>query len=197
MRKSPPGNRTMQQPPADTTASEVIAFWFDDARRPLWFRSTPEFDDLIRSRFEALWRAARAGHLDAWAGSPQGALALVLVLDQFPLNMFRHRAEGFATEAAARHVAATAIEREFDQVLSDAEKAFLYLPFMHSEDLSDQDRSVALFEAAGLENNLRWARHHRDVVRRFGRFPHRNAILGRTSTPEELTWLESPEAFRG
>lgn len=183
--------------PVEAHASDVTDFWFEDAHHALWFRSTPEFDALIRARFIGLWQAARAGRLNSWASSPRGALSLVILLDQFPLNMFRDQAEGFATEAAAREVAAAAIERGFDRELSDAERTFLYLPFMHSEDLADQDRSVALFDGAGLEDNLRWARHHREIVRRFGRFPHRNAPLGRTSSPEELAWLESPEAFRG
>jgi uncharacterized protein (DUF924 family) len=124
-------------------------------------------------------------------------LALVIVLDQFPLNMFRGQRESFATEAAAREAAVQAIAWGFDQSLTDEQKAFLYLPFMHSEDLADQDRAVALYEGAGLENSLKWARHHRELIRRFGRFPHRNAILGRPSTPEELAYLGSAGAFKG
>lgn len=121
----------------------------------------------------------------------------MIVLDQFPLNMFRGTPQAFATEAASRAVADRAIRRGLDLKLEDAERAFLYPPFMHSEHLADQDRSAALFERAGLTANLGWARHHREIVRRFGRFPHRSAILGRTSTPEELAWLASEEAFRG
>lgn len=193
----PPGKRTMNETATATSYSDVLAFWFDAAHRALWFRSTPEFDELIGKRFGTLWEAARDGRLAHWADSPHGALALVIVLDQFPLNMFRNQARGFATEAAARKAADSAVERGFDRNMTDAEKAFLYLPFMHSESLADQDRSVALFEAAGLKDNLRWARHHRDIVRRFGRFPHRNAILGRPSTFEELAWLDSREGFNG
>ena len=109
--------------------------------------------------------------------------------------MFRDQPESFSTEAQSRAVASRAIGNGFDAALPDDRKAFVYLPFMHSETLADQDRSVELFEAAGLDFNLKWARRHRDIVRRFGRFPHRNAILGRTSSPEELAWLASPEGF--
>ncbi|ROR34441.1 DUF924 family protein [Inmirania thermothiophila] len=181
----------------DPDPREVLDFWFDARVRGQWFRATPALDAEIRDRFEGLWRRAAGGGLAAWEATAEGALALVIVLDQFPLNMFRGRPEAFSTEALAREVAARAIARGLDAALDDAGRAFLYLPFMHSEDLRDQDRAVALFAAAGLEDNLRWARHHREIVRRFGRFPHRNAVLGRPSTPEEEAWLASPEAFRG
>jgi len=180
-----------------TAPSDVLDFWFAEDHRKLWFNSTPDFDAEIRERFLPTWKAARDGELDSWRNTPRGALALVIVLDQFPLNMYRGQPESFSTEASSRVVATQAIERGLDRELTDPEKAFLYLPFMHSESLADQDRSLELFEAAGLTHNLRWARHHRDIVHRFGRFPHRNDILGRTSTPEERDWLSSPEAFRG
>ncbi|MGF1643206.1 MAG: DUF924 family protein [Thiotrichales bacterium] len=179
------------------TPDEINAFWFSAPVQALWFNATPAFDAALRSRFLATWHAARAGGLEHWEAAPTGALALTIVLDQFPLNMYRNEALAFSTEQAARDVAERAIERRFDQTLDDAGRAFLYLPLMHSEKLADQDRSVALFEAAGLTANLRFARHHREIVRRFGRFPHRNAILGRISTPEELAYLDSPEAFHG
>lgn len=177
------------------TPEEIIDFWFSDTARAYWFRSTPEFDREISSRFETSWVQARDGQLADWEQTAAGALALVILLDQLPLNMFRDRPEGFSTEAASRAVAGRAILQGLDASLPDAWKAFLYLPFMHSESLADQDRSVELFEQAGLEENLKWARHHHEIVRRFGRFPHRNAILGRTSTPEETAWLASPEGF--
>jgi uncharacterized protein (DUF924 family) len=157
--------------------------------------STAEFDREVRSRFETTRAQARDGQLADWEQTADGALALVLLLDQFPLNMFRDRPEGFSTEAAARAVARRAIVQGLDASLPDTAKAFLYLPYMHSESLADQDRSVELFALAGLEHNLEWARHHREIVRRFGRFPHRNVILGRTSTPAETEWLASPEGF--
>ena len=179
------------------TPQQINEFWFSAAARPLWFRSTPEFDQAIRHRFETTWQQARDGKLQHWQESAQGVLALVIVLDQFPLNMYRGEPTSFSTEAAARDVAATAISHGWDQTLTGEQKAFLYLPFMHSESLADQDRSVALFSAAGLESNLPWAHHHRDIVRRFGRFPHRNAILGRISSAEEQAYLNSEEAFLG
>jgi uncharacterized protein (DUF924 family) len=173
----------------------VLDFWFSATAASRWFRSTEAFDTDIRRRFSTTWEAARAGRLNAWGQSARGCLALVVVLDQLPLNMFRGQPASFATEAQARAVAERAIAQGWDQQLDDRGKQFLYLPFMHSEHLADQDRSVALFEAAGLRDNLRWARHHREIVRRFGRFPHRNAILGRTSTTDEQAWLASPDAF--
>jgi len=175
---------------------QVLEFWFGEAARKRWFRSTPVFDSKIREQFENTWQAARDGRLADWEKTAAGALALVIVLDQFPLNMYRNQALGFATEAVSREVAARAIDHDFDSLMTAEQKAFLYLPFMHSEDLRDQDRSVALFTAAGLEDNLKWARHHREIIARFGRFPHRNAILDRTSTADELAWLDSPQAFK-
>jgi uncharacterized protein (DUF924 family) len=175
----------------------LVDFWFSASVRPLWFNATPEFDAELRQHYLPTYRAALAGQLAAWEQTPLGALALVICLDQLPLNMFRGQAESFVGEAPARAVAERAIDRGLDQSLAGVQKAFLYLPYMHSESLADQDRSVALFEAAGLQDNLHWAKHHRDIVRRFGRFPHRNAILGRESTPEEDAWLASKEAFRG
>lgn len=178
-------------------ADEVLDFWYSEEVRPRWFRSDNEFDTLIRQRFETAWQQGRDGRLNTWEESARGALALVILFDQFPLNMYRGQALSFSTEAASRKFAERAIARGFDQTLSAVEKAFLYMPYMHSENPADQDRSVALYGAAGLADNLRFAEHHRDIVRRFGRFPHRNAALERQSTPEELEWLASPEAFKG
>jgi uncharacterized protein (DUF924 family) len=186
--------------PSTTDAAhptEVLALWFAEATQPLWFASTPAFDEALRARFLATYRAAAAGQLTAWEATAEGALALVIVLDQFPLNLFRGRAESFATEAAARAVADRAIARGFDQAVPPIQRQFLYLPFMHSETLADQERSVRLYQQPGLEDSLRFARHHRDLIARFGRFPHRNAPLGRASTAEEIAYLASPKAFHG
>ena len=177
--------------------TEVIAFWFAETVQPLWFAATPAFDEALRARFLTTYRAAAAGQLNDWEATPGGALALVIALDQFPLNLFRGQAESFATEAAARAVADRAIARGFDQAMPPIQRQFLYLPFMHSETLDDQERSVRLYQQPGLEDSLRFARHHRDLIARFGRFPHRNAILGRASTAEESAYLASPEAFHG
>jgi uncharacterized protein (DUF924 family) len=179
------------------TPNELIELWFSERVRPLWFKSTPAFDEELRASFLETYRAALNGELSHWADSPEGALALVICLDQLPLNMFRNQVESFAGEAPSRQVAAMAIERGFDQALDKIQKVFLYMPFMHSENLEDQDRAIELFELAGLTDNLHWAKHHREIVSRFGRFPHRNAILGRHSTQEELAYLASDEAFKG
>lgn len=175
----------------------LLDFWFSPENEKRWFNSTPQFDQQIREQFERLWQTGKDGELADWEQTSNGALALVILLDQIPLNMYRAQPESFSTEAPARAVANRAITQGLDQPLSDKGKAFLYLPFMHSEDLSDQDRSIALYDAAGLEDNLRFAHHHRDIIRQFGRFPHRNAILGRADTSEEETWLASDAAFHG
>jgi uncharacterized protein (DUF924 family) len=176
---------------------DVLDYWFSPRISQRWFASTPALDDEIRTRYAALWQRAAAGELDAWAETPKGALALAIVLDQLPLNMYRGQPTAFASEQKAVAVARQAIARGDDQRLPGEQVLFLYMPLMHSENLADQDQSVALFERAGLANNLRFAEHHRGLIRRFGRFPHRNAILGRDSTPEEIAYLGSPEAFKG
>jgi uncharacterized protein (DUF924 family) len=188
-----------QQPatPATSSPDSILDFWFSARVRPLWFKSTPEFDAEVRQRFAGTWQSAQRGELRAWEDSANGALALVIVLDQFPLNMYRGRPESFATEAAARAVARHAIARGFDNALDNSRRGFLYLPFMHSEQLSDQDYSVQLFAQPGMEDALKWAQHHRDIVQRFGRFPHRNSLLGRTSSAAELAYLESDAAYHG
>lgn len=174
---------------------ELLDFWFSPAMRPRWFASTPALDAEIRVRHESLWRRAVAGELDGWAEEPRGALALVIVLDQLPLNMYRGRPEAFASEARAVAVAKQAIAQGHDRELDDDGRLFLYLPLMHSEQLEDQEYSVELFRAAGMDT--RYPEHHRDIVRRYGRFPHRNAILGRESTLAERDYLASAQAFRG
>jgi len=179
------------------SATEIIEFWFSERVRNLWFNSTPAFDNEIRERFEVLYQQAKAGGLDAWRRDADGALALCILLDQFPLNMYRGQPAAFATEAAARDVAKSAIDVGLDQTLGADEKAFFYLPFMHSEDMNDQNYSVSLYQRAGMMEHLRYAQHHRDIVLRFGRFPHRNAMLNRVSTPQELAYLASPEGFKG
>ena len=177
--------------------TDILDFWFSDRIRKQWFSSTPALDQEIKERFEPFWEKAAAGELDAWRESAEGCLALVIIFDQLPLNMYRGDAKSFSTEAASRDVAHHAIHQGFDKELNKEQQAFLYMPFMHSELLEDQDLAVELFSAAGLEGNLHYAKHHRSIVQRFGRFPHRNAILGRESTPEELEYLSSDKAFKG
>lgn len=176
---------------------EIIDFWFSDEVRQRWFKSTLEFDRQLTERFEETWERARRGDLDHWMQTAEGCLALVIVLDQFPLNMYRGSAKSFSTEAHSREVARQALEQGFDTAMPPEQKAFLYMPFMHSEDLADQDLCLQLFDQPGLESNLRFARHHRGVIEKFGRFPHRNAPLGRDSTPAENDYLGSREAFTG
>ncbi|KPJ93506.1 MAG: hypothetical protein AMJ53_07125 [Gammaproteobacteria bacterium SG8_11] len=182
---------------SENVINEIVSFWFSEPVKKLWFNSTPEFDAELKDKFLYIVERAERGEMDHWAEQAHGALALAIILDQFPLNIFRHQARSFATEAKARQVAGHAIANGLDQTLSNEQKVFLYLPFMHSENLEDQDKSVELFESAGLSENLRYAKHHRDIVRRFGRFPHRNKILGRQSTTEEVAYLTSKEAFLG
>ena len=177
--------------------NEIISFWFSPQVRPLWFNSTPEFDNELKQNYSELFDRAANGELTDWQESPQGCLALVIILDQFPLNIYRGQAKSFTTEALAINVVDKAIENRFDQSLNDEQKAFLYMPLMLSENINDQDRSVELFEKAGLKENLKFAKHHREIIRRFARFPHRNAILNRENTAEEIEYLGSKEAFLG
>ena len=176
---------------------KIIDFWFADDIRKLWFKSTPEFDRMLFERFEDTLQQAGRGELEHWLENPAGCLALVIILDQFPLNMYRGSAQSFATEAQSREVAKVAIENGFDKALPAEQQAFLYMPFMHSEDLADQELALKLFDRPGMESNLRFARHHHGIVATYGRFPHRNAVLGRVNTAAEIEYLNSKEAFTG
>ena len=166
----------------------VLAFW-REAGPDKWFTKDAAFDADIRAKFLATYEAAADGAL-AWDDDPEGALALVIVLDQFPRNMFRDSARAFAADPLARKVTTRAIARGFDQKVALAERSFFYLPFEHSEELADQARCVALNGASGDADALKWAEIHADIIRRFGRFPHRNRVLGRTTTPEEQAFLD-------
>ena len=174
----------------DDLIKEILEFWFSKESRSKWFNSTLEFDELIRQKYEKIWGLARAESYDHWEQEPEGVVALIIILDQFPLNMFRSDARQYSTEAHARKIARHAVNNGYDKELPKNHLAFLYLPFMHSESLNDQNTSVDLYEKAGLEDNLGYAKHHRDVVKRFGRFPHRNGVLGRESTEEEIEYLQ-------
>jgi uncharacterized protein (DUF924 family) len=175
------------------TPNEIVDFW-RAAGPERWFSAEPDFDRAIHSRFLAVHEAAAAGRLVAWETSQQGALALVLLLDQFPRNMFRGEARAFATDAMARAVADRALGHGFDQTADPAMRPFFYLPFMHSETLADQDRCVRLYETLNDPENLRYAREHRDVIEAFGRFPRRNDALGRATTPDERLFLDREDA---
>lgn len=182
-----------------TTQEDVLAFWFadgPDTRRAVWFQKDNTFDTAC-ARFTAARDQAREGALDAWRATPKGTLALLILLDQLSRNLYRGQAEAFAADAQALAIARDALARGFDQALHPVERMFLYLPFEHAEDLAAQDESVRLFETlrdALGELTIDYAHRHRDVIRRFGRFPHRNAALGRTNTPAEDEYLAQPGA---
>lgn len=166
----------------------VLDFWLRDVGPTRWYRPDPALDREIRRRFAALWRRAARGALGGWLSNPRGALALLILLDQFPRNMFRGTPDAFRTDRRALAAAKVALGRGFDRMVPEPERQFFYLPLMHSEDLADQERCVRLImlrmPRTGAEN-LRHAIAHRDVIRRFGRFPSRNAILGRADTDAE------------
>ncbi len=178
-------------------AEKLVAFWFSDAVKPCWFESTPEFDARLRDDYAPLMRAARAGELDDWADTVDGALSLIILLDQLPRNIHRGEPESFASDEAARRVARQALAAGFDAQVDVDRQCFFYLPFMHSERLADQELCVSLYEATRQEKNIEYARLHRDLIARFGRFPHRNRILGRDSTAAEVDYLARDDAFRG
>ncbi len=178
----------MSEAPALPLPADVIAFW-RAAGPDRWFKKDAAFDDDIRRRFLTLHEAAAAGKLTAWEASAEGALALLILLDQFPRNMFRGETRSFAGDPLARAIASRAILNGFDGAFPDI-RGFFYLPFEHSEDLADQERGLTLYKAAGDADGLKWAEIHADIIRRFGRFPHRNAVLGRVSTPEEQKFLD-------
>ena len=174
---------------AHVAPADILAFW-RDAGPDRWYMPDDAFDARVRQRFLSLWQRAAAGELSSWETSDDGALALVIVLDQFPRNMFRGDARTYASDAQAREVAHRAVERGVDARIDPVLREFLYLPFMHSEHLADQLRCIELSRAAGHTESLKWAEHHADIIRRFGRFPHRNGLLGRATTPEEQAFLD-------
>jgi uncharacterized protein (DUF924 family) len=177
------------------TANDVIAFW-RTAGQDKWFSQDDAFDAAIRTKFLDLLEAAAAGDLAAWEETPDGALALVIVLDQFPRNLFRGSPRTYATDAAARAVSQRARARGFERRCDSDLAFFLYMPLMHSEALPDQDLCLAFFETQDLPDNLRAARRHRGIIARFGRFPHRNPLLGRATTAEEKAYLDA-DGFKG
>ncbi len=187
-------------------AQRLLDFWFSDGPatwRQAWFRKDDAFDATLRAQFGALVAPARDGALDDWAATPEGTLALLLLLDQLPRNLHRGSAEAFASDAHARAVARDAVlARGLDRALNPVQRIFLYLPFEHGEAMVDQDLSVALFEglrdapgmaAPGAAIDFAW--RHRAVIQRFGRFPHRNAALGRACSPAEQAWLDAGGGF--
>lgn len=189
---------------------DVLQYWFGDLTNPeqvpatvsLWFKGGPEVDQEIRARFGDALEPARRGELDDWAATPRGTLALLVLLDQFPRNVYRNDPRSFASDEHARKIAGIALERDFDQAVYPVQSLFFYLPFEHSESLDDQRVAVDETRAAHerstgevkklLEGTVDYAIRHQQVIERFGRFPHRNKILGRASTPEEEEFLKQP-----
>jgi uncharacterized protein (DUF924 family) len=171
---------------------EIIRFWFEELRPKDWFRKGEAVDGTIASRFGATYHEFSSGVPASWLDRPEGFLAAILVLDQFPRNMFRGDARAFATDEPALALAKRAIAEGVDAKLSPEQRSFIYVPFQHSEDKADQARSVALFTALGQPLGIDFALRHQAIVDRFGRFPHRNAVLGRTSTEEEEKFLAEP-----
>jgi uncharacterized protein (DUF924 family) len=181
--------------------AEILQFWFGDGSDPeherRWFAQDAGFDQACRTGFLADHQRAAGGELDNWKDSPLSALALILLLDQFPRNIFRGTPRAFATDSKALATSKDVVARGFDLALPPVRRSFIYLPFQHSENLGDQQESVRLFRKLAAEHPatagyVEYAEHHMDVIRRFGRFPHRNAVLGRASTSEETEFLQRP-----
>jgi uncharacterized protein (DUF924 family) len=203
--QSSPGRRDDRHEPSrvKATPEEVLAFWFGregeesyGELREAWFSRDPDFDREIRDRFEEVYEEAVAGELEAWKEEAQSCLALIVVLDQFPRNMFRGDARTYAADGLALAAARHAVERAYDRELPPFQRMFVYLPFEHSENLENQRFSVDLFrrlsEEIGSEDLMVYAVQHLRIVERFGRFPHRNEVLGRRTTPEEAEFLKEP-----
>jgi uncharacterized protein (DUF924 family) len=176
-------------------ADEVLKFWFESDHKA-WFEKNPAFDEEIRRRFVGLYDMGADGKLSAWQQAPDSCLALVVLLDQFPRNMFRDSAKAFFTDPLAREAARVIVDNGWDKGMTPYERLFAYLPFEHSESLADQERCLALMKEISVfpetADMPKWAEAHLAIVRRFGRFPHRNAALGRASTPEEAEFLRQP-----
>lgn len=174
-------------------AQEIVAFWVEDVGPTGWYSGSAELDQTIRERFQKDWDLAKAGQFDSWACCPEKSLALLILLDQFPRNMFRNDAKAFSTDKKAREVANKAIEKRFDMRTPEPQRQFYYLPLMHSECLQHQERCVRLvkqrLEASG-EQTLLHSKAHREVIRKFGRFPYRNQVLDRVNTPSEQLFIE-------
>ncbi|HEY9030187.1 MAG TPA: DUF924 family protein [Kangiella sp.] len=183
----------------DDLTRNVLDFWFGapdsaelGADRAIWFQSDPQFDQEVRERFGEAHRLAAEGKLDNLMQTQKGALALIIILDQFSRNIYRNQGQAFATDVQAQQYAEQALEKGFDRALLTVEKKFFYMPFMHAEDLKLQEKSIELFVSLGDPNTLTFALCHRDQIVRFGRFPGRNQALGRKSTPAEEAFLKNP-----
>jgi uncharacterized protein (DUF924 family) len=176
---------------------EILNFWFVETTPKQWFQKSEEFDQLIIDEFSKIYVMALKGYCDSWIKDADGCLALILIFDQFPRNMFRGKPESFLTDDRALSISRHAIKHGFDQVLTPLKRRFLYLPFEHSENLADQERAVKLFESMKEDDPMgyEYAKRHLDVIKKFGRFPHRNEILGRISTADEILYLRENGGF--
>ncbi|MFC4624939.1 DUF924 family protein [Daeguia caeni] len=174
---------------------DILSFWFSPRMRENWFSKSEAIDTEIREKFLPAYEAALNGDYESWKQQPESALALTIVFDQFPRNMFRGSPQAFATDGLALDIAKCALDHGFDQELSADKRQFFYLPFMHSENLDDQRRSVELYERLGDPYSLDFARQHHDIIARFGRFPHRNKVLNRVTTEEEADFLKTHAGF--
>jgi len=172
--------------------TEIARFWFDEIDTSLWFKKNEAFDQQLRERFSTVHRAAVQGELYSWRRQPEGRLAEIIVLDQFSRNMFRDSAQAFACDNVALVLSQVAIDAGDDQRVDSSHRAFMYMPFMHSESPLIHEQAVTLFSQPGMERNLEFELKHKAIIDRFGRYPHRNAVLGRDSTDEELEFLEQP-----
>lgn len=179
------------------TPEDIISFWFSAKLKKQWFNSTPALDKEILDKYEKVWEKALSGEFDDWINEANGCLALIIIFDQFPLNMFRGQAKSFSSETKAIEISYHVINNNFHKQIKKQQLAFLYMPLMHSENLKDQDLSVKLFRESSLDANIRFAEHHREIIRKFGRFPHRNQILERKNSNEEKNYLLSKNAFLG
>lgn len=183
----------------DPISQNILMFWFgttdmsaDLEKRQVWFRSTPDFDQHLIRNYTEIHERAATGELDHFMQTPEECLTLIIALDQFPRNIFRGTARAFATDPKARDVACHSIDEGYDRVFSRWPKTFAYLPFEHSEELGDQERALKLYRNLDNEESMKSAVGHHDAIKRFGRFPHRNAVLGRQNTPEEDEYLKDP-----
>lgn len=174
----------------DDRAAAVVTFW-RQAGPAKWFHKDAGFDDEIRARFLALHEAAARGELASWEGEAESMLALLILLDQFPRNMFRASAHAFATDMMALNIARRALEHGFDGACGEEMRQFFYLPFMHSENIADQELCLALCRLHKMADNIKFAEEHRDIIARFSRFPHRNAVMGRKTSAEEQAFLDA------
>ncbi len=174
------------------TPDEILKFWFEEIDRSFWFKKDADFDRLLAERFGNLHTQASHGELIFWRDTPHGRLAEIIVLDQFSRNLFRDSANAFAYDGMALVLAQEAVRNGADAALSAQERVFLYMPYMHSESLVIHKTAVELFTRNGIQNNLDYELKHKAIIERFGRYPHRNALLGRASTPEELEFLSQP-----